>query len=69
MTPGEAEELREGLTPHPFLDGYSGMACVHMVERDGSGEDCGLPADDAIHHVAAEADPFRTRPESDGIGR
>jgi hypothetical protein len=32
------------VTNHRYTPGHSGMACVHVVERDGAGEDCGLPA-------------------------
>ena len=33
------------LTDHEFeaFDGATGRACTRMVERDGYGEDCGLP--------------------------
>jgi len=39
----------DGIERHPFEGGYSGMACVRMVMRNGAGEDCGLSHDNAVH--------------------
>lgn len=57
----ERARLREGVGPHPFNSGnagYAHFACTLMVERDGSGEDCGLPADDLIHDDPYEGQDF-----------
>lgn len=55
----EAKALRAGIAPHPFeaAEWASGFACTRLVERDGAGEDCGLPSYDPIHR-ASDASPF-----------
>lgn len=51
LSPEEADRLADGVAPHEFWlpDGYFSPACMAMVERNGDGEDCGLPAAHTIH--------------------
>ena len=39
----------EGVNRHSFKASYSGAVCAVMVERNGYGDRCGLPASHAVH--------------------
>ena len=41
----------EGVNRHPFEASYSGHVCDAMVERNGYGDACGLPASHAVHET------------------
>jgi hypothetical protein len=48
----EREHLEATTEPHEFEGGvgtYFSPACTRLVERDGDGEDCGLPASSIVH--------------------
>lgn len=41
----------EGVNRHAFEGSYSGHVCGAMVERNGYGDACGLPASHAVHET------------------
>jgi len=49
-----ADDTAEVVEPHAFevAEGATGATCTAMVERDGSGDQCGLPPDSGAHHYA-----------------
>lgn len=59
-TAEERAKLAAGVAPHPFTnpDGYFSPACTAMVERDGSGDDCGLASGDPLHDDPREGMDF-----------